>query len=354
MKINATGLLLCTFLVGCGGTAPFGDPDADTGGEDGGIVREGLPPGTESPSSTEALFRSEPTEAAGGKPGDGFARNIQYDGSTDTFIVDNLAFDGGVYQRGTAVSSLNNGTFAVYEADQQFEDTITSDPINQLRHRAIYGVSRNLDANGNPETQFAIVRTGSYIPYGFGGFIYERENGVELPSSGQAQFTGRAAGLRDFDGSGGLQYSTGDVEIAIDFDDFNEATGARGDGVKGSLTNRKVFALDGTEITADVVGMINTNNNADIVGIPNAVFTIGPGVLDENGDLVGEITSTFVSVDGAAVEYETGKYYAIVSGDTPDEIVGIMVLENSAEIQGVTTRDTSGFIVYRDGDIVTP
>ena len=83
------------------------------------------------------------------------------------------------------------------------------------------------------------------------------------------------------------------------------------------------------------------------------MFTIGPGVLDDNGDLVGEVTSTFINLDGNAVEYEKGKYYAIVSGDTPDEIVGIMVLENTADFDGVTTRDTSGFVVYRDGDIVT-
>ena len=353
MTRHATGLLLCAFLWGCGGgDAPFGQgTDGGSGsgdGDGGGIVREGLPPGTSSPTPNASLFRTEPTEAEGGKLGDGYATDVSYDGTTDTFMVDNLAFDGGnVYQRGQLVSSLNGGTFNVYEADRLYPDALTTDPINQLTHRAIYGVSRNLDANGKPQTQFAIVRTGSYIGYGFGGFIYQRENDVELPASGQATFSGRSAGLRDRDGVGGLEYSTADVTIDIDFEDFNDVTGGRGDGVKGRFFNRKVYGLDGSDNTAAVVSAINANNNASLQEIPDVLFKIGPGVLDNNGDLVGDIFSNYVDNSGRVQEYETGKYYAIVSGKNPDEIVGVMVLENTAEADSVTVRDTSGFIVYR-------
>ena len=46
--------------------------------------------------------------------------------------------------------------------------------------------------------------------------------------------------------------------------------------------------------------------------------------------------------------YEEGTFYAIVSGDSPDEIVGVFVLETrGAERE----RDTGGFIVYRDPTI---
>lgn len=356
MKINAAGLLLCTFLVGCGGTAPFGEDTTtdELTDEDGNpIEREGLPPGTASPSPNASLFRSEPTEAEGGNVGDGFATDISYDGETDTFTVDNLAFDGGNdYQRGTAVSSLSDGQYAVYEADSQFLDSFTQDPINQLTHRAIYGVSRNLDDSGQPETEFAIVRTGSYVPYGFGGFIYQRANSVSLPSEGQATFTGQTAGLRDFDNTGGLQYSTSDISISIDFEDFNDVTGARGDGVLGRMSNRRVFNLDGEDITESVVNNINANNNASLVDIPDVLFEIGPGVLDDNGDLIGNVESYYTDLDGAVQEYETGKYYAIVSGEGtdgsgPEEIVGVIVVENTSEIEDSTVRDTSGFIVYR-------
>jgi hypothetical protein len=360
MKINAAGLLLCTFLVGCGGgDAPFGENATDSGtdggtgtggstGDETGIIREGLPPGTASPTPSSRIVRSEPTEAEGGKLGDGSATGIRYDGETDVFTVDGLAFDGGNrYARGVNVSSLND-EYAVYEAFQQFPDSSNDELINQFTHRAIYGVSRNLDSDGNPLTQFAIVRTGAYIPYGFGGFVYEREGSVTLPSNGQAIFNGKSAGLRDYDGAGGLEYSTANVEIAIDFEGFNGSTGVRGDGVRGTFSDRRVYDVNGTDITDVVVSRINAKNESSIAAIPDARFEVGPGVMDDNGEIIGNVFSNFVNDDGRSIEYESGKYYAIVSGDDANEIVGVIVAENTSELDNVTVRDTSGFIIYRD------
>jgi hypothetical protein len=360
MKFNAAGLLLCTFLVGCGGdSAPFGEPVEDsgtdggtgTGGDTGdseGIIREGLPPGTASPSPSTTIVRSEPTEENGGQSGDGFATGVRYDGTTDQFTVDGLAFDGGNrYARGVNVGSLN-GEFAVYEAFQQFPDGLNDELINQFTHRAIYGVSKNLDDDGNPASQFAIVRTGAYVNYGFGGFVYQRDGSVELPSSGQAIFHGKSAGLRDFNGQGGLEYATGNVVIAIDFQDFNGSTGARGDGVRGTLSDRQVYDINGNDITSTVISRINTVNDASITSIPNARFTVGPGVLDENGEAIGNLFSSFVDDQGVVQEYEAGKYYAILGGDDPNEIVGVIVLDNSGEFEITTVRETPGFLVYRD------
>jgi hypothetical protein len=353
MKINAAGLLLCTFLVGCGGTAPFGEAEDTSGGsgtgggttDDGsGITRDGIPPGTSSPSSSNSIFRTEPRDESNGN---GYAQDISYDGDTDTFTVDNLAFDGAnVYQRGTAVSSM--ASYAVYEADQTTEDPENNEDIEQDGYRAIYGVSRDTNGEGVPNTQFAIVRTGSYQNYGFGGFIYQREGDVTLPQSGQARFQGQAGGLRDFNGRGGLEYSSADLTVDIDFSDFNDATGMRGDGVRGRLYNRRVFDINGNDITAAVVGRINTENDASLTAIPEANFVVGPGALDDNGEITGTMTSSYVDNENKVEQYEAGTYYAIVSGDTPDEIVGIMVLENSAEYENATVRETSGFIVYRN------
>ncbi|MGJ8546973.1 MAG: hypothetical protein ACSHWZ_16125 [Sulfitobacter sp.] len=354
MKFKATGLVLCAFLASCSGGNPFEDTtdetDASAGDDTTGISRDGeLPPGTESPSAGSGLFRSEASGSTDSEYfGNGYASSISYDGDTDTFSVDNLGFDGGnTYSRGTAVSSLANGQYAVYEGDNVFEDSLTQAQINQFSHRAIYGVSTNKDADGNPATQFAIVRTGAYRDYGFGGFVYQRSGSVTLPTEGQAIFQGQAAGIRDFNGAAGVQYSTGNMTIAIDFDDFNSSTGSRGDAVRGNLTNREIYDIDGENITNDVLGRINTKNEASLTSLPAAVFTVGPGVLDDNGELIGVLDSSFTNDAGDPVEYESGNYYAIVSGDDPDEIVGVMVLENNAEFDSVTVRDTSGFIVYR-------
>lgn len=350
MKLTAAGLMLCTFLVACGGTAPFGtDTGQDTtgdgtagDGDDGtiGNTDRTIPPGTTSPEASTRIFRKEAEDTNG----NGFAQNVTYNAADDTFAVDNLPFDGAddaPYVRGTAVSSF--GDYAVYEAVNSYPDTDTQVAINQFRHRAIYGVSRNGD------TEFAIVRTGAYVGYGFGGFVYERNGTVTLETEGQALYNGQGAGLRDRDGNGGLEYSTSDVQIAIDFDDFNEASGRYEGAVDGFVFNRRVFDLSGNEITDDVIGRINAENQASLTAIPTAIFTVSPNALDENGELVGEVTSRFVNNSGDPVDYETGNYYAIVSGDNAEEIVGVVVLENTADPVADTVRDTTGFTIYREG-----
>lgn len=353
MKKQIISLALLAGLAACSGGNPFEeaevvDPDAPVTGEtDGnGITLDGLPPGTESPTSRSTIFRSEERNDTSGSSnfGDGFANSVAYNSEDDTFTVNNLAFDGDAdtpYNRGTTVSSLNEGRFAVYEAPELATDPETGAPVSQFLYRAVYGVSdrRVEGTTATPTTQFAIIRTGNYIPYGFGGFIYQRDESVTLPAQLQATYSGGAAGLRDYNGQGGLDYTTADVNIAIDYDDFDE-----GAAVRGTISNRRVFDLDGQDITSTIAGGINE----DLTEIPVATFTVGPGVLAESGDLVGDMISSYTSSDGTQVTYETGNYYAIVSGENADEIVGVFVLEGSTD--GVGSRDTSGFIVYRGDD----
>jgi hypothetical protein len=335
--------VLCALvsLAACGSDAnnPFDPNDGNDGagggggGTDGGggIVREGLPPGTPSPTPSNAIFRRE----AETPEGNGFARNISYNGANDTFTVDNLAFDGStsgpsVYQRANLVSSL--GPFAVYENDTEAMDLINSQPVAQLAYRAIYGVSNSSN------TQFAIVRTGSYIPYGFGGFVYQRDNGVTLPTTGQAAYSGQYAGLRDFDGVGGLEYSTANAAIQIDFEDFNS-----GQGVRGQFTNRVIYDLAGQDVTQDIIDAYNDDNpGATISALPTIQFRIGPGTTDANGEIIGEAFSV-----AGGNEFEAGNYYAIISGTNAEEIVGIVVVEGSDPRFDVTVRETGGFIVTR-------
>ncbi|MFK7837971.1 MAG: hypothetical protein AB8B60_17310 [Sulfitobacter sp.] len=344
MKINAAGLLLCTFLIGCGsGDAPFGN-DATNGGtdEDGGTIDSdrSLPPGTASPEPNNSIFRKE---ARDGDSGNGFAEGVRYNSADDTFFVDNLPFDGNEdtpYIRGQAVGSF--GEYAVYEAVDQYPDSLTGAPINQFTHRAIYGVSRS------GETEFAIIRTGAYAGYGFGGFVYERNGEVQLPTSGQALYNGQGAGQRDYDGRGGLDFITADVQVAIDFDDFNEDTGQYEGAVDGFVFNKRIFDLAGNEITSNVIARINEGNNSSLTAIPTTVFSIGPNALDTNGEIAGEVTTPFGNNTGQRVEYGTGQYYGILSGDDAGELVGIVVTESSTDTQSITVRDTIGFTIYRE------
>jgi hypothetical protein len=345
MKSLSLPVALCALLSACSGSNPFVD-NAETAATTSTPTTNPvtpiasdrtLPPGTATPQPNSGIFRSEPTSET---IGNGFATNVSYDSVADEFTVDNLAFDGdNTYSRGTAVSSL--GPYAVYDADTFSSDAVTSTPIGQLTHRAIYGVS----ASGN--TQFAIIRTGSYRNFGFGGFIYQRDGTVALPTEGQARYTGTAAGQRDFDGRSGLEYTTSDVQVDIDFDDFNRSSTDSGSGVLGRLTNRRVFDIDGNDITSTVVANINSTNTASLSAIPNLIFLVGPNALDANGEITGTLDSTFVTDAGQVTMYQTGNYYAILAGDNANELVGVVVVQGTAEQASVTARETSGFILLR-------
>lgn len=315
---------------GTGGGTGGGD---DTGG---GIDSDRvLPPGTASPSPATNIFRRE---ARNTDNGNGFAEGIRYNAADDTFFVDGLAFDGAnTYQRGTPVGQL--GPFAVYEADAIYNDDRTGAPINQFGHRAVYGVS----TSGN--TEFALVRTGAYTGYGFGGFVYQRTGSVTLPTSGQATFSGDYAGLRDFSNAGGLEYTRGAMTVDIDFNDFND-----GYAVKGRVENRSIFDLNGNDITATVLAALSDKTDRQQTQLPTLLFRVGPGVLDLNGEILGTLDSTVVDGSGRATRFEDGNYYAVISGDQANEMVGVIVVTSAdPRIDGVTARETGGFILYRPG-----
>ncbi len=85
--------------------------------------------------------------------------------------------------------------------------------------------------------------------------------------------------------------------------------------------------------------------------LPTLLFNVGPGVMDANGEIRGFLDSSVVDYSGerpTSVVYEDGKYYAIVSGENADEVVGVIVVESEdARVDGVTVRETGGFILYR-------
>ena len=324
-------------VASCGGN-PFNnapvDPPPPT--PPGGSVSE--LPGTPAPSAATAITRYEAEDGSG----NGYAENITYDAATNTFSVDNLGFDGdNAYSQSNLAATdmgVRLGQYRVYEAAPIVQDPLTGRPIQQFEHRLLAGVSRS----GN--TGFALVRTGAYVGYGFGGFVLKRDVGVTLPTVGQAAYYGNYAGIRDFEGRGGLEYTSGDMTMAIDFEDFND-----GNAVQGQIRNRRVYDLNGTDITQTILDAWIADPDVAQTVMPTLVFTVGPGVIDANGELQGGLSSAIVNSEGALEEYEAGNYYAIVAGDDAEEVVGIIVVESDdPRSEGVTARETGGFILYRD------
>jgi hypothetical protein len=312
MKKTITALAVATVLAGCDGnpfedTTGATDPTDPPAASDGGTAIIGdltTPPGTVDPTTAGAISRSEET---------GSASDITYDAATDTLNINNLPFDGdGTYDRDDQVGTLNG--YAVYE---------NNNPTERRAYKTIFG--------STSETRFAIVRTGSYVGFGFGGFVYQRAAGVTLPTSGQATFTGGYSGLRVFEGRGGLEYTTADIVMEVDFEDF-DAT----DAVEGRLTNRQVYNPDGSFVQS----------------LP--VLTLATGSISDAGEIAGTAASEVIDASGDPVPFEAGNYYAILSGDPADEIVGVIVVTGTdddvtggflAGGEGITVQETGGFIV---------
>lgn len=342
-----TAVSLLALLSACGDGQPFFDPlpDGGTGGgTDGGTDGGGiggdtdLPPGTTSPSSASTITRYEDRNDSNGG---GYVSSVAYNAANDTFAVDGLAFDGAnVYNRVSLPTIASLGNYAVYEGTSVELDPVSGAPIPQFVHRAIYGVSTNtVDVGGvaTPRSRFAIVRTGAYVPYGFGGFVYERTGSVTLPPTGQATYAGDYAGIRVFNPRQQLEYTSARMQVSVDFRDFN---GTDGRGVTGQIYDRHIYDSAGVEII--------TGTGTGQLAAPDISFAVGPGVSDDNGELSGQLGSFLDDGSGALEAYEQGVYYGIIGGSGADEIVGIIVIESDdPRYTGVTAQETGGFIVYR-------
>lgn len=344
-----TAASILALLTACGDGQPFFDEDGnllvteetdEATSEDGDDADldpgDAIPPGTDEPNPNNSITRYEAENDNGG----GLVTQVSYNAGNDTFTVDNLGFDGAnVYSRHPDVGTLNG--YAVYVADDFTPDFLTGDPISQVaNYSAIFG-SSSVQVDGNPRTSFAIVRTGGYQGYGFGGFVYDRNGGVVMPTEGQAQFSGEYAGMRTYTGAGGMDFTRGDIEIAIDFDDFNA-----NDAVQGRVFNREVFDEEGNTVA--------TGFGAGELPAPDILFVIQEGAasIDENGELQGELNNTIINDDGQPEIYEEGFYYGIIAGDTTTgaggELVGIFVVESEdPRFEGITAQETGGFILNR-------
>ena len=261
-----------------------------------------------------------------------------FDPATDTFTVDNIAFDGANdYSRDRTFTP--NGALAVYESPDFIEDPVTGVAVGQLQHRAVFG-----RAPGGSEV--AIVRTGSFVDYGFGGFVYSRPGGVDLPTTGQAGYRGPYSGLRDFQNRAGLEYVAGRMEMAIDFEDYN---GDDGRGVRGTVFDRRVFDIEGNDITDEIVTALGAEGDVIASALPVLVFDVGPGVSNADGEITGQIRSQLATEDGALQQFEGGNYYAVLGGQNASEVVGVIVVEaEDPRFEGVTVRETGGFVLTRD------
>lgn len=352
MMRSLTAISAFALLTACGDGQPF-FPEDEGAVPDVQIELDG----TENATASGSITRIEPGAETdeddedalliANETGGGLVRSVLYDAENDTYTIDNLAFDGeNVYE--TAAVLPNLGGYDLYDAEEEVPDFLTSATVDQIvPYVAVTGRSDVINPEGTdgelePRTTFAIVRTGGYADYGFGGFVYERNGGVTLPTTGQAQFEGQYAGVRVFDKEAKLEYTEGDVEIAFDFDDFN-----LNNGVKGVVFNRVLYDQNGNEIPL----FFSTD---DLLKDLNFVVVQGVDTLLPTGELSGELLSQRLNENGEIADYEVGTYYAIIAGDTTTdptdggELVGVFVVESEdPRVDNLFVQETGGFILPR-------
>lgn len=344
MKRFALPLIVAAFVGACAGSTGKDnphkeDPATNTGNGTGNgtTTTRTMPPGTTTPTASKSIVRYEPENAATGA---GLAKDPEYDAANDTFKVDNLPFDGdNIYARddmtGTALEA-QLGPFRVYENENFITDPVNGTTITQFQHKAVVAKS----ASG--KTELAIVRTGQYTDFGFGGFMYTRNGRVTLPASGFARYTGSYAGIRDFSGTSGVEFVSGTADVSIDFNDFNN-----GYAVDGTISDRRVFDVNGNDITTAITAALATEHGVPFTSLPVIQFKIS-NALDKNGEMLGSVNSKYFDANGAVAELETGQFYGIVAGSGATEVVGIIVVTSDDPRQdGITVRETGGFIATR-------
>jgi hypothetical protein len=292
MKHVLTAVLLPAFLAGCGGSNPFAAED-DAGAE---IVPSvtGLP-GTVNATAADTLYRYEDNQGGFGDVPDSYT----YVPGSDSFLVDQLPFDGaGIYDRDNEVATLTTGV-KVYE---------NNNAAPARKYKLIY------DSSASGQSQYVIVRTGDYREFGYGGFIYQRSGSVTLPTTGDAVYTGAYAGIRVFNDTDGLQYVTGDATLEIDFEDFDLER-----AFEGRVETRQVFDTDGS------LAAVQTD-----VGD----LTLATGAISDAGEATGTV---FLDDIPRVNQSGDNKYYAVLSGDSATEVVGIILIESG------NYQETGGF-----------
>lgn len=342
MMRTLTAISALALLTACGDGQPFFDIEDD---ETPDIEIE--LDGTEDPESNDSINRIEPDAGNGvaNATGGGLVRSAVYDEDNDTYDIDNLAFDGlNTYSRDTAQPTL--GGYPVYAAEEVVPDFLTGGDVDQVQEYRLIAGRSNTEVGGDPRTSFAIVRTGGFSGFGFGGFVYERNGGVTLPTSGQAQWDGTAAGIRVFDPIGRLEFTEADAFVAIDFDDFNT-----NNGITGSISNRRAYDVNGNRLPDDFAP--NPDTPAQPL-YPDIQFVILQGVdsLLPSGEFTGELRNSRINEAGQIELYEDGEYFGIIAGDATaadgGEVVGVYVVQSEdPRLEGVTVQETGGFVLER-------
>ncbi|SOB93153.1 hypothetical protein SAMN05877831_101124 [Rhodobacter maris] len=265
-------------LVGCGGaaiTGPAGGDDS-AAAPSGGVC-----------DGTTIVCMDE-------------ANAFSYDATKDEIHINNLPFDlDGTYQK---VDGLTVGGQQVYR--------------NANGARTYYA----LYVQGtNTLTAASVAATDSYVDYGYSGTMFRGTGNVDLPTDAQATYQGSYQGIRIYEGGGAHGFSTGDVQMVIDFEDFDD-TGA----ISTTVGNRVAYDANGAVLGAlPSLVVADTQHEGGVI----AQTTISEGYGDTATGASGTLAGIFGGTDG-------------------DQVAGVLVLEGPDALDAdVNVRETGAFVI---------
>lgn len=243
--------------------------------------------------------------------------SMVYDSETQELVINNIPFDGATAENGQAIytrtGALGASSFDRYE-----------DAAGTL---AYYAVFRRSESGA---TQAGAFATSSYIDFGIGGASAQRNSAnVNLPNSGEYSFTGEYAAVRIYSDAAGVldrpEYVTGDVEIEMDFGDFDDV-GA----IVGVISNRQLY-----------------DYNGNIIGPMDDFVSLAMTEIDRDTGIVTAGGASGISTD-TATTMTSGQWTAILGGTEGTEIAGIVVLESAdSSTSTELVRETGVFIAIR-------
>lgn len=251
--------------------------------------------------------------------GAGLGDNLTFNEGTDLYtlqrvrisgsdlVVEGLPFDGDDAYTDTALvldQDTGRPVARIFFRDPStVDDNYTGDsdgPIGQDSYFAIYNESDDGSAKA------AVVRSGSYLEHGFGGYVVGRDTGVTLPTSGQANYFGNYVGLRTFEGDTGIELVDGDAAMEIDFENL-EDNGA----IRTVVTNRRLYAADGTFLET----------------LPSFGYVVTANALEDNGQFESEVFTRYYRPDAADatdVSVDYGTVRGMLVGTNAETAVGVI------------------------------
>ncbi|OCX60938.1 hypothetical protein BFP70_15810 [Thioclava sp. SK-1] len=294
--------LLALGLAGCSGSAVIQPEDETT--EETSESTDETPTTVDStdPNTDNAMFLFDESASL-------TLNSVEYDDTTDTLVINNLPYDGPdmTYDRRGEFNGV-----PIYASRQSSIGGIPTKGI--LDYYAVFISNDDMEAMS--------AASSDWQNAGFAGAKLQR-NTFALPAGdsgtniGEYIYIGTYAATRTFNGKTGLEFVTGDINLALDILDVDPDSGQQGT-VMGTISNRARQTTDGVSKRA----------------LPNVQLETVTFETDTGRFEGGTATSYLPNASTVTVQ-DSGSYQGMIAGDDGTSMGALVNITGPAEMQEV-------------------